>query len=122
MQAADRAHRVGQDKPVFVYKLVTEQTVEERILALQDKKRAVAEGVYGEGGREDLSLTAADLQDCLHPWGRTEADRATAGHRGFAPRRQMLGCDLSNRVPVPYAESAAPTSGTIFGSLRSLIP
>jgi hypothetical protein len=108
---------------VFVYNLVTEQTVEERVVALQDKKRALAEGVYGEGGREDLSLTVADLQDLFAPlWSRTEADRVTAGHRGFATRRQMLGCDLSNRVPVPYAESAAPTSGAIFGSLRSFIP
>ena len=46
-QATDRAHRIGQDKPVFVYKLMTEGTVEERILALQDRKRNLAEAVQG---------------------------------------------------------------------------
>ncbi len=43
-QAADRAHRIGQDKPVFIYKLITENTVEEKIIAMQDKKRALVEG------------------------------------------------------------------------------
>ena len=42
-QAADRAHRIGQDRPVMVYRLVAKDTVEERILALQERKRALAE-------------------------------------------------------------------------------
>ncbi|MGE3766482.1 MAG: SNF2-related protein, partial [Kofleriaceae bacterium] len=42
-QAADRAHRIGQDKPVMVYRMVARDTVEERILELQAKKRALAD-------------------------------------------------------------------------------
>ena len=50
-QAADRAHRIGQDKPVFVYRLVTTDTVEERILELQDRKRALADAALGEASQ-----------------------------------------------------------------------
>ena len=59
-QAADRAHRIGQDKPVFVYRLVSQGTVEERILTLQEKKRALFEAALGDGqsagglSKEDL--------------------------------------------------------------------
>jgi superfamily II DNA or RNA helicase len=59
-QAADRAHRIGQDRPVLVQRLVAAETVEERMLELQDKKRALAQAATGDpragGGitREDL--------------------------------------------------------------------
>ncbi len=43
MQATDRTHRIGQDKPVFVYKLITRDTVEEKILKLQEQKRQLVE-------------------------------------------------------------------------------
>jgi superfamily II DNA or RNA helicase len=46
-QAADRAHRIGQDRPVMVYRMVARDTVEERILALQEKKRRVADVAVG---------------------------------------------------------------------------
>ncbi|MFB4392901.1 MULTISPECIES: SNF2-related protein [unclassified Pseudomonas] len=48
-QATDRAYRIGQDKPVFVYKLITRGTVEEKIQQLQHEKAALAAGLL-EGG------------------------------------------------------------------------
>ncbi len=59
-QAADRAHRIGQQKPVMVYRLVAEDTVEERILALQEVKRRVADAALGEA-EAAASLTRDDL-------------------------------------------------------------
>jgi len=59
-QAADRAHRIGQERPVFVYRMVAENTVEERILALQEKKRSVSEMALGESAAA-LSITRDDL-------------------------------------------------------------
>ncbi len=49
-QATDRAHRIGQTKPVFVYELVARGTVEEKILKLKERKRLLAEGVLGVDG------------------------------------------------------------------------
>lgn len=61
-QAMDRAHRIGQDKPVFVHRLVAAGTVEERILALQAKKQALADALLAEGGD---NLAAGLLDDSV---------------------------------------------------------
>jgi superfamily II DNA or RNA helicase len=63
-QAADRAHRIGQDKPVMVYRLVAMGTVEERILSLQEKKRALFDAALGDAAAAG-GLTRGDLLDLL---------------------------------------------------------
>ena len=60
-QATDRAHRLGQDKPVFVYKLVAKGTVEEKILLLQEKKSQIAAGIYSDNGGEGGTLSSEDI-------------------------------------------------------------
>jgi SNF2 family DNA or RNA helicase len=59
-QAADRAHRIGQERPVFVHRLVAEETVEERILELQQRKRSLADAALGDA-EAAASLTREDL-------------------------------------------------------------
>ncbi|WP_372880794.1 SNF2-related protein [Psychromonas sp.] len=59
-QATDRAYRIGQDKPVFVYKLICEQTVEERVLALQTHKQQLADSVYGKEQEEKFAPDSSD--------------------------------------------------------------
>ncbi len=68
-QATDRAHRIGQDKAVFVYKLVARGTVEERMLELQERKRAIAAGIYGDRQDEGPAFDAADLERLFEPLG-----------------------------------------------------
>ena len=63
-QAADRAHRIGQDNPVFVHRIVARDTVEERILALQQSKRAVADAVLA-GADQVSGLSRQDLLELL---------------------------------------------------------
>ncbi|MDX1648730.1 MAG: DEAD/DEAH box helicase [Myxococcota bacterium] len=59
-QAADRAHRIGQERPVLVHRLVAEDSVEERVLALQARKRELADAAL-EGAQAAGSLTRDDL-------------------------------------------------------------
>jgi superfamily II DNA or RNA helicase len=59
-QAADRTHRIGQDKPVMIYRVVARDTVEERVLALQEHKRRIAAAAL-DGADAAARLTRADL-------------------------------------------------------------
>jgi SNF2 family DNA or RNA helicase len=62
-QAIDRAHRIGQTRPVFAYRLIARDTVEEKVLELQAQKRALADAIINADnslirdlGREELEL------------------------------------------------------------------
>ena len=66
-QATDRTHRIGQENPVFVYKLITAGTVEEAILGMQERKRQLVDGILSSDASQTLSLTEADLEQFFMP-------------------------------------------------------
>ena len=70
-QASARAHRIGQTRPVTVYRLVVAGSIEERLLALQARKAALAEAVLGDGFRladgASTPFAAEDLPGLLAP-------------------------------------------------------
>ena len=66
-QATDRAHRIGQKKAVFVYKMMTQGTVEERMVALQERKRELARGISEARDAKGPLLDAGDLERLFAP-------------------------------------------------------
>ena len=61
---ADRAHRIGQLNPVFIHRLVARNTVEDKIVLLQKKKRALADGILSDSDAA-ADLTKDDILACL---------------------------------------------------------
>lgn len=66
-QATDRAHRIGQTKPVFVHDLIVAGSVEERMLGLQRHKRKLADAILDRGADATGALTERDVDDLLSP-------------------------------------------------------
>ncbi len=66
-QATDRAHRIGQTRPVFVYNLVAAGSVEERMLRLQERKRLLAESILGGNAGNAAGMSAADIDGLFAP-------------------------------------------------------
>lgn len=67
-QAMDRTHRIGQEKPVFVHRLVAAGTVEEKILDMQARKQALADALFDDSGAASENLLdEATLQDLFAP-------------------------------------------------------
>jgi len=67
-QAVDRAHRIGQNKRVNVYRLVTENSIEQKIMELKGKKARIVDALVNEGGLSTLKLTKADLENLFSPF------------------------------------------------------
>jgi SNF2 family DNA or RNA helicase len=66
-QATDRSHRIGQENPVFVYRLITAGTVEEAILSIQEKKRTLLEGILSNKTEGGIGLTDEDVAQFFAP-------------------------------------------------------
>jgi superfamily II DNA or RNA helicase len=62
-QAADRAHRIGRQRPVFIHRLIARDTVEQRVLLLQEKKRAL--GAFVDGADPISTLSRKDVAELL---------------------------------------------------------
>ncbi len=73
-QATDRAHRIGQTKPVFVHDLIIAGSVEERMLGLQRHKRDLADAILESQAKRGASLSERDLDDLLAPLADTPPD------------------------------------------------
>ena len=66
-QATDRTHRIGQENPVFVYKLITSGTVEEAILGMQERKRQLVDGILSSDSSKTIALSEEDLEQFFMP-------------------------------------------------------
>ena len=64
-QATDRTHRIGQTKVVSVFKLIAKNTIEEKILQLQDAKQELSDQIINEGGASIANLTKDDFEQLL---------------------------------------------------------
>jgi SNF2 family DNA or RNA helicase len=60
-QAIDRTHRIGQDKPVFAYRIVAENSVESRVLEMQEQKRQLFSDLIEEADIDDTHVAVRDL-------------------------------------------------------------
>lgn len=66
-QATDRSHRIGQKQKVFVYKLICEGTLEEKILAMQQRKQRLAEGLYRADANQEPQWSEEDIEALFGP-------------------------------------------------------
>lgn len=64
-QATDRAYRIGQDKAVFVYKLIVENSIEEKIIQLQERKKSLQAGIYQGNKEKQESFDGSELVELL---------------------------------------------------------
>src|ERR1019366_7874730 len=101
-QATDRAHRIGQDKPVTVVRLIARGTIEEKILSLKDKKRALTKVIIGDDARALEGLTEDDVRSLLGDASDASDDDDEAESPRAAPSRSSADTlATSSRIVSP---------------------
>jgi hypothetical protein len=113
MQAVDRAHRIGQQKPVKVHRILVENTVEDRIIDLQNRKRKLVEAALDEKASQGLGRLGRQELIYLFNGG---AERETAPRPAYVPG---LGGPVA-AASAAFAAAAGPhTNASSFSSLIS---
>ena len=110
-QATDRAHRIGQTKPVVAYRFVARDTVEEKVIALQDRKRALFDMTVEQGRFPVDQLTQEDIESFFH--GDAEDEGANS------PRLGETAVDDSSlqQVESVLLDQSAPLTPSIVTEL-----
>ena len=116
-QATDRAYRIGQTKPVFVYDLIIEGSVEAKILELQRRKRALSEGVLGDR-RGEVSLTEADVEGLFERSLTNEIDHRAMGTLPSSRPSPSAASRPAAAALAPIGRGGKP--GVLVGNLRRI--
>ncbi len=121
-QAIDRAHRIGQCRSVHALRLVAAGTIEEKVLALQERKRAVADAILDGSSGPLASLTREDLEALLadRPREGPFAQRGSPNPRGRASEGQ--GRQRSAEVVGVASGRDVTSSGAFSGRVKGLLP
>jgi SNF2 family DNA or RNA helicase len=83
-QATDRVHRIGQDRTVYVYRILTQGTLEERICRILERKKGIAESVIGAVTGAEMRWTREELLELLRPL--DDLDRNATSPDAYASR------------------------------------
>jgi SNF2-related domain/Helicase conserved C-terminal domain len=124
-QATDRAHRIGQDKPVTVVRLIARGTIEEKILSLKAKKRELTRAVIGDDARALEGLTVEDVRALLGDASAeasegADDEGADAGAGAGADAGAGAGARRVKRSPSDRLATSERVLSPEFGSLVAL--
>jgi len=111
MQAVDRAHRIGQQRPVKVHRILIEKTVEDRIIELQNRKRKLVEAALDEKASQGLGRLGRQELIYLFNGG---AERETAPRPAYVPRLGPVAAAAMAAAAGPAADasSSSPSSSS----------
>ena len=107
MQAVDRAHRIGQQKPVKVHRILVENTVEDRIIELQNRKRRLVEAALDEKASQGLGRLGRQELIYLFNGG---AERETAPRPAYVPGLGSVTAAAAG--PAATISSSPPSSSS----------